>query len=670
MPLILTIDDESGIRKAFRRYLEDCGYAVLEADNGKEGLDLFVRERPDLVLLDLHMPEANGLEALKEMTARSPDTPVIVVSGTGMVDEAIEALHLGAWDYLVKPFDDLSVLRLAIEKVFERARLIKENREYRKSLEEKVGKKTAALEVINRNLLDSRKKLEESETLLANVFESIQDGVVILDTDMAIRRANGVMRGLRADDAAPEGKKCHEYFYERDTPCEKCPTLCCLKSGVAERVALPGPPDSPFEWIEAVSYPIKDRVSGEITGAVKFLRDITEQKRNEGEKNMLELRLRQVQKMEAVGTLASGIAHDFNNILYGTIGFTEIALSDVPEKSRAAICLEQIKIAHQRAADLVRQLLAFSKRDGGERRPLRIQSVIDETMEMMSGFMPACIELRKNVDPDSLPVFADPTRIQQIVMNLCANACQAMRKDGGTLGVSLKNVDIEKTDPAAGMPLESGRYVRLGVSDTGHGIDPEIQKRIFDPYFSTRQSGEGTGLGLFTVHANVKDNNGFIRFDSTPGKGTVFHVWFPVCGQREETDHRDAPHSEFCGNEKVLVVDDEKQILMFLQTALREFGYSVTASRDSLEALDIFMKDPSCFDAVVTDQAMPHLSGGELAEKMLAIRPDIPIILCTGFSEALSCDEIAQIGIREYVSKPVSIKVIAGAIRRVLDHRS
>ena len=397
------------------------------------------------------------------------------------------------------------------------------------------------------------------------------------------------------------------------------------------------------------------------------LNDITELKivkRKEGE---LETQLRQAQKMEAVGSLAGGIAHDFNNILFPIIGYTEMIMVDVPEGSKVQRNLNRILQAANRAKDLVQQILAFSRQTEKERRPVRIQSIVKEAGKLLRSSIPKNIEIRQEIEGDCRPVIADTVQIHQVVMNLCTNAYHSMREKGGVLEVTLMEEEIGVDDLKAELGLSPGTYLRLTVSDTGHGMDKAVMSKIFDPYFTTKAPDEGTGMGLSVVHGIVKSHGGEIEVHSEPEKGTTFHVHFPIIDMgalEPETLSREPVQR---GSERILLVEDEELIIQMLEQMLEEIGYHVTPRTSSVEALKAFEARPDRFDLVITDMTMPNMTGAELAPRLLEIRPDIPIILCTGFNEMIDEKRAKTIGIREYVMKPILRHEIAGTIRKVLD---
>jgi signal transduction histidine kinase/ActR/RegA family two-component response regulator len=406
--------------------------------------------------------------------------------------------------------------------------------------------------------------------------------------------------------------------------------------------------------------------SGAIDGLYGVSRDITERKIAEEEKTKLQSQLQQVQKMESMGTLAGGIAHEFNNILGIIVGNTELAMDDVPELNPARHNLEEIRTASIRARDVVKQILAFSRQTPQEMKPVRIISIIKESLKLLRSSIPTTIEIHQNISSESDTVRADPTQINQVLINLCTNAIHAMGEKGGVLEVSLENILLDAGSATHYHDLSSGKYVRLTVNDTGHGIEPKVLKRIFDPYFTTKGVGEGSGMGLSVVHGIIKSHGGSISVSSEPGKGTVFHVLFPCIEDKPE------PNVEIAlevsgGNESVLFVDDEKAMVDAIQPMLERLGYKVTARTSSIEGLEAFRANPDRFDLVITDFTMPNMTGMELAKELFKLRSDIPIILCTGYSEHINEDKAKRSGIRAFVVKPVVMDEIANTIRKVLD---
>jgi len=392
---------------------------------------------------------------------------------------------------------------------------------------------------------------------------------------------------------------------------------------------------------------------------------ILEKKEADDEKNKLESRLKQSHKMESIGMLAGGIAHDFNNILSAVLGYTELALADVVKGAPIEEDLREVYSAGLRAKDLVNQILTFARQSDEELSPIQIDYIAKEVFKFIRSSIPTSIELKQEIKSCSL-IMGDPTQIHQILMNLCTNAAHAMEQNGGILEIFLNNVTINKDSPQRKSNLQIGEYVEIKVSDTGHGIKTHVLEKIFDPYFTTKKQGEGTGMGLALVHGIVETYGGKIFVESTLGKGTVFTIYFPVC--RKNKVHM-LPKSERSphGGERILFVDDEISITKIGSRALSALGYSVTTKTSSLEALDLFRSNPYNFDLVISDVTMPEMTGDKLASEILSIKPDTPIILCTGYSKTLSDEKAVELGIKSIVPKPFVKADFANTVRRVLD---
>ncbi len=411
--------------------------------------------------------------------------------------------------------------------------------------------------------------------------------------------------------------------------------------------------------------PIVDE-DGQTAGYRGVNKDITKQKELEKERAAMESRLHQAQKMEAIGVLAGGVAHDFNNILFPIIGYSEMLMEDISKDSPFRHDLEGIYKGALRARDLVQQILAFSHQDQNDLKVMKLQPIIKEGLKLIRATIPTTISISHDLQPDCDKVRAAPTQIHQIIMNLATNAYHAMEAAGGELKVGLKKIELsqyDRIDP----DLTPGFYACLTVADSGAGMDKQLAQKIFDPFFTTKKKGKGTGMGLSVVHNIVKSMNGAVKVYSEPGKGSEFHVYLPIA--EDDFILKDPVIDEPIqgGTESVLLVDDEKSIIAMVEFALERLGYQVHSNTSSIEALEAFKIFPDKYDLVITDMAMPKMSGEQLAVELIKIRPDIPILLCTGFSEMMTRENIHALGIRDLLLKPVMIKDLAKKIREVLD---
>ncbi|MBL7095358.1 PAS domain S-box protein [candidate division KSB1 bacterium] len=504
-----------------------------------------------------------------------------------------------------------------------------------------------------------RKRAEEERVRLATAIENAAEGVLIMDEKGSIQYANPAFETItgysleeskgkisRILKSGKKGAKYNKEIWDKISNGE-------IWNGY---ISSKKKNNSSYEEEITIS-PIRDE-GGKIINYVAIRRDVTEQKR-------LADQLRQSQKMEAIGTLAGGIAHDFNNIIGAISGYTELTMDDVTNENSLRNLQQVLKASH-RAKDLVQQILAFSRLTEQEWKPLQICSIVKETLKLLRASLPATIEIRQDIQSNSSLILADPIQIHSLMMNLSTNAHHAMLEKDGILEVTLKEVEIGAEMALLHQELAPGKYIRLSVSDTGTGINPEIMDRIFDPYFTTKEVGEGSGMGLALVHGIVKNHHGEITVESELGKGTIFSVFLPVI-QKEVKDKTKKVGNIPGGDETILYVDDEKNLVRVSKQRLERLGYTVVGTMDSIEALKIFTKDPDYFDLIITDQTMPKMTGAELAQKVLKIRPDIPIILSTGYSELISKEKSKAMGISEFIMKPLFAEEIATLIRSVLD---
>jgi PAS domain S-box-containing protein len=503
---------------------------------------------------------------------------------------------------------------------------------------------------------DSGDMLSHDMAALLTVFGGMSENVAILDTEGVVGHVNPAFEeavGYAPDEA--RGMPFHALLDSGETLwADIRDTVIAGRDwrGRVSRLRRSGAPYAEDLRVLPVTGP-----EGGVIRMAAVGRDLSHE-------TAIEDRLRHAQRMEALGTLAGGIAHDFNNVLYAILGYTELALERIPPDNDTQRLLKEVLQAGGRAADLVRHILAFSRQSAEQRGPVRLQLVAKEVVKLLRGTIPSTIEFRTSIQADCPKVFAEPTEIHQVLMNLCTNAYQAMAETGGILTIHLEEVPA---DP----PAPEDRKVRLVVGDTGPGIAPELSDKVFEPYFTTRTDRGGSGMGLAIVRGIVRELGGTVTLTSNPGSGTVFTVLLPACGEEISA----APEASASGvivpggSESILVVDDEPAIAQVVGDLLAKLGYRITRFTSSREALDAFREDPGQFDLVVTDQTMPRPTGFDLAREMILTRPGMPVILCTGFSDLVDDEACHEAGIGAFLTKPVNASRMAAAVRRLLDQR-
>jgi len=528
---------------------------------------------------------------------------------------------------------------------------------------------------IARNITDLKntvKKLQDSEAFIKTTLDNLPIGIAVnsIDPDVSFNYMNNNFpRFYRTTRNKLEGSNSFwdAVYEDQDFRHEiKKRVLDDCASGDPRRMHWDNIPitrkSEETSFISAMNTPVPNK-----NLMISTVWDVTDHNHAEMEKIKLESQLRQSHKMEAIGTLAGGIAHDFNNILAAILGYADMAMDDTPAHSPAKYQIEQVLKAGNRAKELVKHILSFSRKETHERVPVQTHLIVKEALKLLRASIPTTVEIKQNIDSSSGDILADPTQIHQVIMNICTNAAQAMEEDGGLLEVDLFSVELKAEDLANQPNLKLGRYVKLTVKDYGIGIDKQNLDKIFDPYFTTKDVGKGSGMGLAVVIGIVRSHDGMITVESTRGKGTTFNLYFPrieVQIHKEIKDNEPLPK----GKEKILVVDDEESMVDMTKRRLERLGYNVTAKTSSTEALELFRSQPDLFDLVITDQTMPNLTGEQLAKKLMEIRPHIPIIVCTGYSSKVDAEKANFIGISAFIMKPVDKKELSRTIRQVLDN--
>ncbi len=520
-----------------------------------------------------------------------------------------------------------------------------------------VGMQSTLIDITER--VQVKDALHESEEKYRKLFENESDAVMIFDAEtLLFEDANeatlnlygyskGQFLSLTVEDISAEIEKTRAVVQQ-------------LKEGKPEIKKIPlryfKKKDGSIFPGEISTGTFTSSGRKKIIGAV---REVTERRQ-------LESQLRQAQKMESIGTLAGGIAHDFNNILFAIVGNTELALEDIPEWNPVHANLEEIKASSLRAAGIVKQLLNFSRKADYELKPIDAVAVIKDALKFLRSTIPTTIEIRRHLPEKEAVILADPIQINQALMNLCVNSSQSMEETGGILEITVEKTTMEEGVVKNFTDLAPGEYVKIAVSDAGPGIDSEIIDRIFDPYFTTKEIGKGSGMGLAVVLGIVKTHGGAIAVDSQPGKGVTFTMFFPVIAEKPVMEVK-TPDEIPRGNEMILFVDDEKSITIMTQKILERLGYRVETRLNPIEALELFRSKPDEFDLVITDMTMPQMTGVKLAKKLKDVRSDIPVIICTGHSSLIDEKKAEELGIAAYAMKPIEMSDIAGTIRKVLD---
>ena len=593
----------------------------------------------DIILSDFKMPQFDGLQALRLLMARTPDIPFIIVSGTIGEDTAVEAMKLGATDYLLK--DRLARLGPAVKRALEQRRVRTERRQ-------------------------AEAALRESEDRLRQLAENIHE--VIWMTNPAksvylyISPAYDTIWGRPREHLYQAAESWLDAVHPEDRARIRGAALIKQPLGDYNETYRIIRPDGVVRWIRDRAYPVRNE-AGQVYRIVGVAEDFTDQKQ-------LEEKYLQTQRLEAIGTLAGGIAHDFNNILSGIVGFNSLARQAAAGNAELLDYLEEISRAGNRATDLVRQILAFSRTDSQALVPVQLRHVIAEAVQLLRAAIPSTIKFEVNLASGIPAVLGNATQLHQVVMNLGTNACHAMRDRPGQLRVQLEACDVDEPLSRQLADIAPGAFVRLTVSDTGCGIDAATQKRVFEPFFTTKAPGEGTGLGLSVVHGIVRSHRGAIRLSSEVDHGTTFEIYLPAITAPVENDSAESGPIPRGHGERILFVDDEMLLVRLGERMLRQFGYTAEGEDHVLDALARLERDPQAFQLVVTDQTMPGLTGLEFATRMHALRSDLPIVLMSGYSLALTPEKIREVGVCEVLTKPYTAATLAAAVHRHLPRKS
>jgi two-component system cell cycle sensor histidine kinase/response regulator CckA len=628
---IFIVEDEGIVAADIKQLLLNLGYGVVGVvSTGEEAIEK-VEETPiNLILMDISKEgEMDGIEAAKRIRRRL-DVPIIYLTAHSDKKTLERAKVTDPFGYIVKPFDK-PTLHTSIEMAIYKHRM--------------------------------KKKLEEKDETFRNLAENAVDGILIAAADGSHVYANqraveltGYTPSQLLDICLPEFTAADENLKKKENRLDE--TYFRKRCGIT------------------INREDKGIVTLEMTGTktilhgqpavLMMLHDITQLKQVEGERDRLLAQREHAGKMEAIGTLANGVAHHINNLLMIILGYTELAMSEFSEESHTYSRLKKVIQGSLRARDVVQQILTFSNPGVIERQPVRIGPMIAESLRLLWSSIPSTIDIWENITAKSDVVLADPSQINQVLINLCNNAIDAMKEQGGILEVILEEVELNEAAAVPDPDLEPGCFLKLTVGDTGHGMTPEVMKRVFEPFFTTRAVGECTGMGLAVVHGIVKNHGGAVTVQSEPGKGSIFQVYLPK-SEKEVKWGMEVTGRSPGGHERILFVDDEKLVVDAVKEMLDCLGYRVTAKTSSVDALELFKREADRFDMVITDLIMPELTGLEMAKEILKNKPGIPLMVFTGFSERIDEKEAKAIGIDAVLKKPLLMRELAQKIRNVLD---
>jgi PAS domain S-box-containing protein len=631
---ILLVEDENAHAELISRAFENSrrNFRLTVTETLKEAITFLAKSTPDLVIVDFLLPDGKGTDLLP--VAKETDTyPIVMMTAYGDENLAVDVLKAGALDYVVKSDGIFADMPHIAERTLREWNHIR----HRKQAEN---------------------ALREHEAMFRAVLTASPVGIC-LEINREIKWHNeGMSRILEYANGLLVGKKLRD-FYLDDDEYER------VENQLLFEISKNGIGQLETKWVAEKgklvdcylqSTPLDP--SDVSKGMILTITDITE-------RNKLQQHLVEAQKMEAVGTLAGGIAHDFNNILAVIMGNTEMGLLEIVSESTQQN-LEQILQATHRAKELVKQILTYSRKAEHAKKPCRLGPIVRETLKLIRATLPSTIEIQHDLEQSQGVILADSTQINQVLLNLCTNSAQAMEDKGGILTVNLVDLDLDNDNAVLYPDANPGAYVKLIVKDTGFGIDPANLKRIFDPYFTTKEAGKGTGMGLAVAYGIVKGHSGLIKVYSKMGKGTTFEVLFPIV-HRDAESQKQKSETILAGNENILFIDDEDPIADLGKQMLERLGYQVVAKKSPVEALELFKDQPNKFDVVISDMTMPDLTGVTLAQKIFSIRPDIPFILCSGYNERASEEKVKSIGIKKFLMKPLEINILAKAIRSALE---
>lgn len=628
---ILIVDDESGLRDSLTDILMELGYHPLAVGSGKDALEKLTADF-DVALIDIRLGDITGIDVLREIKKLTPQTECIVMTGFGSQDSAIEAINLGAYSYVLKPYD-VNNLIVTITRALEKRR-------------------TTA------QLRRSEEKYKELYNKSPDMYISItgDDGKILVCNETFLH-----MTGYTSEEVI--GIPFLSLFHHSRINEEKQTVASFMKDGDVhnkERILVK---KDGSKIDVSVNLLTVQGSQGQATRCMLSLRDISELTKAQHEQKLLQEKIQQSQKMEAIGTLAGGIAHDFNNILCSMIGFTELALEDAPQGSEQEDNLLEVKSSGMRASDLVQQILAVARQSDLEIQPVNPASIIADVLKLLRPSTPTNIEIKTSLSNESW-IKGNKSQIHQVIMNLCTNSVQAMVNRGGVLEIELCTAALAATQLHE-YGLKGTEFIELTVKDNGPGIEPSKMQYIFEPYFTTKDVGEGTGLGLAMVKGIVESYGGYIEARSEPDRYTNFRILLPTITHEHVPGGSNTSTGQH-GIGHILFIDDEISLTKMGSRILESLGYTVSTTTSSRDGLELFKADPAGYDLVISDITMPFLTGDELAIELRKIREDIPILLCTGYSSKVSEKSAREIGVDAFVYKPYSNIELSQVVSKIL----
>lgn len=632
----LLIEDSPVSRKLMESMIEK-DVKVFATDTLASSLKILDENEIDIIISNLGLPDSFGLDTFHRLNTIVPNIPIIVLTALDNEQIAMDAVKNGAQDYILKGDMTKRALNRSIKYAIERKHVEEQLRE---------------AELRYKTVADFTYAWEYWQTP-SGKLEYVSPAckrITGYPIEKFLNNPSFLNEIVLPEDRYVWDKHCKNNHEDTNE--------------VHFRIIHK---DGSIRWIAHNCNAIKD--NNIYMGCRASNRDITQQKEDEDRNRRLQEQLRESQKMETVGTLVGGIAHEFNNLLTSLMGYADMCLVKVPPNSQIYNDLQKITKSADHAKTLVQQMLTFTRQGTQERKIINIYDTVESAIHIARMSLPSTIEIKKNIDPNTGTILADPSQISQVIVNLFTNSYQAMKKEGGILSISLDNVDLDSKYLEKNPHLRQGKYVRIIISDTGVGIEKSIIDRIFDPFFTTRKVGEGTGLGLSVVHGIIMSHGGKITVSSELGKGTTMIIYLPqVMGKRDIEIKTSTGISKETEKDTytILYIDDEPEIAIMVKKMLEMFNYEIFIKNDSTAALEFFKQDPDKFDLIITDQTMPYMTGLQLAKKVLEVRKDMSLIIVTGFSEDISKENYREFGFKDYIAKPFVINDIKTAIERVL----